>query len=148
LASAIWAEYVDNNPDQDDHLLTESQGMVKNIVEKGNLDKPIIIHNRTVARAEKLVSSLPSDSAKVAKSLEDAVNPSDIIFTCVGDDKAIEETINTALKGNAKGKLFVDCSTIHPDTTDKLAKTINDAGAEFVACPGKRQDAYPEKAMF
>ena len=122
--------------------------MVKNIVEKGNLDKPIIIHNRTVARAEKLVSSLPSDSAKVAKSLEDAVNPSDIIFTCVGDDKAIEETINTALKGNAKGKLFVDCSTIHPDTTDKLAKTINDAGAEFVACPGERKDAYPQTAMF
>ena len=109
--------------------------MVKNIVENGNLDKPIILFNRTVARSEKLASSLPSGKTKVAKTIDEAVNPADIVFTCVGDDKAIEETINTALKSNAKGKLFVDCSTVHPDTTDKLAKTINGAGAEFVACP-------------
>jgi len=108
---------------------------VKNLVEKGNLDKPVIIYNRTTARAEKLSSSLPSGKTKVATTIEEAVENSDIVFTCVGDDKAIEDTISTALKGNPKGKLFVDCSTVHPDTTDKLAKTINDAGAEFVACP-------------
>lgn len=113
-----------------------TQGMVKNLVEKGPQDKPVIIFNRTTARAEKLSSSLPSGKTKVATSIADAVNLADIIFTCVGDDKAIEETISTALKADAKGKLFVDCSTIHPDTTDKLAKTITDAGAEFVACPG------------
>jgi 3-hydroxyisobutyrate dehydrogenase-like beta-hydroxyacid dehydrogenase len=119
--------------------------MVKNLVEKGNLDKPVLIYNRTTARAERLTSDLPSGKTKVAKTIEEAVNSSDIIFTCVGDDKAIEETIETALKGSAKGKLFVDCSTVHPDTTDKLAKTINGAGAEFVACPGTAifQEKFP-----
>lgn len=111
------------------------RGMVKNLVEKAKLDNPIIIFNRTAARAEKLSSSLPEGKTKVVKDLTEAVSAADIIFTCVGDDKAIEETIETALKGDAKGKLFVDCSTVHPDTTDKLAKTINGAGAEFVACP-------------
>jgi len=111
--------------------------MVKNIVEKGQLDKPILVFNRTTSRAEELVESLPSGKAKVAKTLDEAVGPADIIFTCVGDDKAIEETMDTALKSNPKGKLFVDCSTVHPDTTNKLAKTINAAGADFVACPGQ-----------
>lgn len=110
--------------------------MVKNLVEKADLGgKPVIIFNRTNARAEKLSESLGSGKTKVASSIEEAVNEADIIFTCVGDDKAIEETIKTALKGDAKGKLFVDCSTVHPDTTDKLAETIQGAGAKFVACP-------------
>ncbi|KAH9842077.1 Shikimate / quinate 5-dehydrogenase [Teratosphaeria destructans] len=112
------------------------RGMVKNLVEKGTFSGPVAIFNRTTARAEKLASSLPSDKAKVVTNIADAVKESDIIFTCVGDDAAIEETINTCLKsGNVKGKLFVDCSTVHPDTTNKLAKTVNDAGAEFVASP-------------
>jgi 3-hydroxyisobutyrate dehydrogenase-like beta-hydroxyacid dehydrogenase len=112
------------------------RGMVKNIVEKGSFTSPLAIYNRTTARSEKLASTLPSDRTRVVTSIEEAVADADIIFTCVGDDEAITDTIDTALKTpNVKGKLFVDCSTIHPDTTDKLAKTINDAGAEFVACP-------------
>lgn len=112
------------------------RGMVKNIVEKGTYSAPLAIYNRTTGRAEKLASSLPSGKTKVVKSIEEAVSQGDIIFTCVGDDKAITDTIDTALKSpDAKGKLFVDCSTIHPDTTNQLAKTINGAGAEFVACP-------------
>lgn len=110
--------------------------MCANIVEKGQLAEPLIIYNRTAARAEQLSSKLGGDKSKVAHTIEEAVKPSDIIFTCVGDDKAIEETIGAALKSDVKGKLFVDCSTVHPDTTDKLAKMIQDAGAHFVACPG------------
>lgn len=110
--------------------------MVKNLVEKAELgEKPVIIFNRTNSRAEDLSKKLGS-GVKVASSIDEAVSAADIIFTCVGDDKAIEETISAALEGNPKGKLFVDCSTVHPDTTDKLAKIVTAAGAEFVACPG------------
>lgn len=115
----------------------KSQGMVKNIVEKGPQDKPIIIFNRTTARSEKLAASLPDGKTKIAKTIEEAIQPAEIIFTCVGDDKAIEETVDTCLKSGLKNKLFVDCSTIHPDTTMKISKKITDAGNEFVACPGK-----------
>jgi 3-hydroxyisobutyrate dehydrogenase-like beta-hydroxyacid dehydrogenase len=109
--------------------------MCKNLVEKGQLDKPLIIYNRTQKRSEDLSKSLPSGKSKVASSIQDAVSEADIIFTCVGDDAAINETIDAALKGDAKGKLFVDCSTVHPDTSDGLAKKVTGAGAEFVACP-------------
>lgn len=30
----------------------------------------------------------------------------------------------------------MDCSTVHPDTTNMLAKSVHDQGAEMVACPG------------
>lgn len=109
--------------------------MCKNLVQKGDLDKPLIIFNRTTKRAEDLSKSLGAGKSTVASSISEAVSQSDIIFTCVGDDKAINATIDEALKGSVKGKLFVDCSTVHPDTTEALAKNITAAGAEFVASP-------------
>ncbi|PBP24076.1 hypothetical protein BUE80_DR004995 [Diplocarpon rosae] len=111
------------------------RGMCKNLVEKGQLDKPLIIFNRTSKRATDLSSTLPPEKLTIAGSIEEAVSKSDIIFTCVGDDEAINATIDTALKGNVKGKIFVDCSTVHPDTSEALAMNISSAGAEFVACP-------------
>ena len=109
--------------------------MCKNLVEKGNLDKPLIIFNRTEKRAIDLNKSLPSGKSTVSSSIEETVSKADIIFTCVGDDAAINDTIDAALKGDTKGKLFVDCSTVHPDTTEGLATRIKEAGAGFVACP-------------
>lgn len=112
------------------------RGMVKNLVEKGTYTSPILIYNRTPSRTEKLVSTLPSDKAKAIHSISDAVKGADIIFTCVSNDAAISETITSALKvPEAKGKLFVDCSTVHPDCTDNLATQIQTASAHFVACP-------------
>lgn len=109
--------------------------MSKNLVEKGNLDKPLILFNRTEKRATDLSKTLPSGKSTVSTSVEDLVSKSDIIFTCVGNDAAINETFGTILKDNVKGKLFVECSTVHPETTEALAKKTTEAGAEFVACP-------------
>lgn len=109
--------------------------MCKNLVEKGQLDKPLILYNRTSQRATDLSASLPSGKATVATSISDLVLKSDVIFTCVGDDDAVNSTIDAALQGDAKGKLFVDCSTVHPETTEALAEKVTSAGASFVACP-------------
>ncbi|KAL0261801.1 hypothetical protein SLS55_003233 [Diplodia seriata] len=111
------------------------RGMCSNLVEKGNLAKPLIIFNRTKKRADDLSAKLPSGKSTVVSSVQDAVRQADIIFTCVGDDKAINETIDSALEGDVNGKLFVDCSTVHPETSDALAKRISAKGAGFVAGP-------------
>lgn len=105
--------------------------MCKNIVTRGNLEKPLIIFNRTAKRAEDLSKSLPLGKSVVSSSIDEVVSKSDIIFVCVGDDAAVNETIDTALKNDVKERLFVDCSTVHPDTTEGLAKKIMAAGAEF-----------------
>lgn len=111
------------------------QGMCKNIVEKGDLDKPLLIYNRTFKRAEDFSKTLPSGKSKAIADIPDIVSQADIIFTCVGDDPAIKETIDTALKTNIKNKLFVDCSTVHPETTEGISQKIQAAGGTFVACP-------------
>lgn len=109
--------------------------MCKNLVQKGDLSEPLIIFNRTTKRAEELKNSLPNGKTNVATDIGSAVSQADIIFTCVGDDTAINETIDAALKKDVKEKLFVDCSTVHPGTSEALAKRVVAAGAEFVAGP-------------
>ncbi|KAJ2898851.1 hypothetical protein MKZ38_003610 [Zalerion maritima] len=110
------------------------KGMVKNIAAKGPVDSPILVYNRTAARAEELCASLPSGKTKAVTSLPGAAAEADIIFTCVGDDAAVTSIVESILP-SVKNKLVVDCSTIHPDTTTSLASKILAAGGEFVACP-------------
>ncbi|KAL1999005.1 hypothetical protein VTN02DRAFT_5211 [Thermoascus thermophilus] len=112
------------------------RGMCKNLVQKGPLTSPLILWNRTTARATALAESL--GNCTVATTVPDAVQAADIIFSCVGDDAALEQIIKTVVDTSGldiKGKLFVDCSTIHPDTTGRVNETLTARGAEFVACP-------------
>ncbi len=109
--------------------------MSKNLVEKGNLDQPLMIYNRSKQRSIDLSSKLPAGKTVIVDSVEDGVSKADVIFTCLANDAAVDETLKAALKGDVTGKLFIDCSTIHPDTTELLAKAVVDRGAEFVAAP-------------
>ncbi|KAF1946859.1 6-phosphogluconate dehydrogenase 2 [Clathrospora elynae] len=110
------------------------RGMCKNLVEKGKLDKPLIVYNRTKKRSEDLASKLGSN-IKIVDSINDAVKESDIIFMCLGDDAAVTSTVDTVLQGDVKGKLIIDCSTVHPDTTNAQEKKITAKGGEFVGMP-------------
>lgn len=107
--------------------------MCKNLVEKGGLDKPLIIFNRTTSRAESLSSSIGHST--VASSIKDLVSKSDIIFYCLGDDQSILDTLDKILEASIKEKILVDCSTIHPDTTTLENEKITKAGGQFVAMP-------------
>ena len=107
--------------------------MCKNLIEKGDLSTPLIIFNRTTKRAHDLSSKLGHST--VASSIEDAASKSDIVFICLGDDAAVKDTINHIVKGDIKGKLLVDCSTVHPDTTKHISEAIEGHGGSFVACP-------------
>lgn len=107
--------------------------MCKNLVEKGNLSEPLLIFNRTTSRAEDLSAKI--GHSKVASSVEDLVSKCDIIFYCLGDDEGVLSMVETMLKAGVDGKLLVDCSTIHPDTTKQENDKITKAGAHFVAMP-------------
>lgn len=107
--------------------------MCKNLVEKGKLSEPLLIFNRTTSKAEALSAKI--GNSKVASSVEDLVNKSDIVFYCLGDDEAVLAMVETMTKTSVNGKLFVDCSTIHPDTTKQESDKITKAGAHFVAMP-------------
>lgn len=109
--------------------------MCKNLVEKGGLQSPLLIYNRSTKRATDLCSTLPAGKSEVVESIAAGVSKADIIFTCISEDPAVRETIATALEGDVSGKLFVECSTIHPDTTEEIATAVLAKEAEFVAGP-------------
>ena len=120
-----------------DSTLTIEQGMAKNLVGKGNLENPLIMFNRTVSKATDLSSKLPSGKSVVAQSIDEAVSKADIIYTSMSNDVAAQENMGKILQNDVKGKLIVETSTVHPDTTNEMAKSVADKGAEMVACPGK-----------
>jgi 3-hydroxyisobutyrate dehydrogenase-like beta-hydroxyacid dehydrogenase len=108
--------------------------MVKNLVQKGQLTSPLILYNRTISRTIAAAESL--GNCTVASSIAEAVQPADIIFICLGSDVAVEQTIQAALdSGDIADKLFVDCSTVHPDATRRINEALLARGAAFVACP-------------
>jgi 3-hydroxyisobutyrate dehydrogenase-like beta-hydroxyacid dehydrogenase len=113
--------------------------MCKNLVEKGNLDKPLVLFNRTKKRSDDLAAKISADvgsgKTKVVDSINEATKGSDIIFMCLGDDAAVDSTVDVILQEDIKGKLIVDCSTVHPDTTNALEKRITEKGAGFVGMP-------------
>ncbi|KAF4125302.1 Pyrroline-5-carboxylate reductase [Geosmithia morbida] len=111
------------------------RAMSKNLVEKGNLSGPLLVYNRSTKRATDLSAALAPGKTKVVESLPEGVADADIIFSCLANDQAVQDYIGQAAKGDIKGKLFVECSTIHPDVTEEVARTILAAGAEFVAAP-------------
>ena len=113
--------------------------MCKNLVEKADLGHPLILYNRSSERAQDFSKQLPEGKSTVEDNMLRAVAHSDIIFTCVGDDKAMLDIYDDLSKNcELVGKLLVDCSTVHPDTTAALAKIAEAKEATFVACPGMR----------
>ncbi|KAG8676057.1 hypothetical protein FPOAC2_02137 [Fusarium poae] len=111
------------------------RGMSKNIVEKGNLDGPLLLYNRSIKRTTEFSATLPVGKTEVVESLADGVARADVIFSCIANDEAVQETYKIILESDVKGKLFIESSTIHPETTEAIAKDVIAKGAEFVAAP-------------
>lgn len=112
--------------------------VLKHLWEEDGRDRtPLLVFNRTRSRSEDLQAELPVGSVKIANSIEDTIARAGIILTCLSNDDAVKEVLAVALSTRPTGKLFVDCSTIHPSATKQLADSVLQAGARFVACPGK-----------
>jgi len=103
-------------------------------VQNGRLEKPIILWNRTFATATEHAARL--GHAEAVPTPEDAVARADVVWSCLSGQQAVLECFEKILAGDVRGKLFVECSTITPEATDKLAKQVLDKGGEFVAMPG------------
>jgi 3-hydroxyisobutyrate dehydrogenase-like beta-hydroxyacid dehydrogenase len=110
--------------------------MSSNIAHKGPQTGPLLLYNRTITRATAHASTLPNTA--VANTLAEAITPSSLIFTCVGDDEALLSIITSILNDeslNLQSKIFIDCSTVHPDTSRKIETLLSARGADFIACP-------------
>ncbi|KAL4777532.1 hypothetical protein BDW60DRAFT_213096 [Aspergillus nidulans var. acristatus] len=117
------------------------RGMSRNIALKGPLKTPLILYNRTASKASAFAESINAEKPQAAvavSSLPAAVKDASIAFICVGDDSALDQIINTITSDDSldlEGKIIVDCSTVHPDTSRRIHATLSSKGTTFVACP-------------
>ncbi|CAG8245087.1 unnamed protein product [Penicillium salamii] len=111
------------------------RGMTKNIAEKGPQTSPLLLHNRSSARATAHAAALAPKAQAV--DLPTAIEQAELIFICVGDDTALDAVVSNILAQpfDLSAKTFVDCSTVHPDTSRKTETSFAARGADFVACP-------------
>lgn len=73
--------------------------------------------------------------AKATASLPEVSALSDVVFTVVTDDAAMDSIFTGAdsLLENAAGKTFINCATVSPESHEKAADAAAKAGAETLA---------------
>jgi 3-hydroxyisobutyrate dehydrogenase len=94
----------------------------------------VVVWNRTAAKTKPLADA----GARVAATPAEVATRSELIMTALTDADAIEAAycgVNGLLEGAVIGKLFVEMSTVRPETERNLAKAINAKGAFLIDCP-------------
>src|ERR1700687_2247475 len=89
-------------------------------------------------RSAEKTKALAQAGAKVAATPAELASGADIIITILTDAAAIDAIYNGAgglLASNVKDKLFIEMSTVRPETENALAKTVRGKAAALVECP-------------
>jgi len=107
----------------------------------------IYVHNRTRARCEEWVASLPGEELRARVTICDspaaaleaqAVGPSApfrIVCSIVSNDAALDEVCSSLGAVLAPQDIHLCLSTVSPEIMDKQAALSLEKGAYFVACP-------------
>src|ERR1700728_4682071 len=95
---------------------------------------PLVVWNRTAARAEELVS----EGAKLAANPRETAAAADVLITIVSDPPALEEILwgaGGAMEGLRRGSIYMDSSTISPELARRAATACGERGVEFLDAP-------------
>ncbi len=94
----------------------------------------LTVWNRTPEKTK----SLAAAGAKVAATPAALTGAVELIITMLTDDKAIEAMYHGPqglLAGDAKGRLFVEMSTVRPEVEIALSARVKQKGGALVDCP-------------
>lgn len=101
--------------------------MAKNLEKAGF---PLAVYNRNIARTTDFAAQ-----STVYSEVTDLIGSSDVVFTMLTNDTAVEEVYGKILEQPISGKLFVDMSTIAQDVSINLANKLKAKGAAFLDAP-------------
>ncbi len=105
--------------------------MAINILKKGY---DLTVYNRTQGKEAAVVKA----GAKRAVSPKEAASKASMIIVCVSDTPDVEEVVlgeNGVIHGAKSGSMVVDMSTISPNATRKMAKTLERSGIKMIDAP-------------
>ena len=113
-------------------LGTMGAPMAENLIKAGF---EVTVHNRTRSREEPLETL----GAARAESPSVAGENADLVLTCVSDTPDVEQVLLDpdlgVINGLKDGGLVVDCSSIAPETTRRIAESFLTMGIGFVDAP-------------
>ncbi|RDW89821.1 NAD(P)-dependent oxidoreductase [Aspergillus mulundensis] len=96
---------------------------------------PLHYSNRSLSKGQALqdAGGIPKDD------FESVVQDCDIIFTMISNDAVLatllDKALTTSSTSSLAGKIFIDASTVHPDTSATSAGHLKAQGATFIAAP-------------
>jgi len=99
-----------------------------------SLGHEIIVWNRSADKTRPLAAA----GAKVAATPFQLASFSETVITILTDAAAIDTAYHAKdglLSGSVAGKLFIEMSTVRPETEQRLAAKIREKGATLVECP-------------
>jgi 3-hydroxyisobutyrate dehydrogenase len=98
------------------------------------LGHELAVWNRTAEKTQ----ALSAAGAKAVATPAIVAEDSEVIITILTDAAAIDAAYlgkDGLLSGNVTGKLFIEMSTVRPETERTLAARVRKKGAAFVECP-------------
>jgi 3-hydroxyisobutyrate dehydrogenase len=98
------------------------------------LGHKLTVWNRTPGRTQALADA----GAQVAATASAVADASEVIMTLVTDAAALEAVYSGPgglLSGDVAGKLFMEMSTVRPETSRQLAAKAREKGAAMIDCP-------------
>jgi len=127
-------------------LGTMGSRMAANLQKQGH---SLVVHNRTRAKAEPLLAG----GAKWADSPAALAAQVDIVFTMLAYPDAVEEAAlgkDGFLPHLEAGRMWVDCSTVNPSFSKKMAVEAKARGIRFLGAPvtGSKGPAAEAKLIF
>ncbi|PYI06855.1 NAD(P)-binding protein [Aspergillus sclerotiicarbonarius CBS 121057] len=93
----------------------------------------LIYSNRTMARGDALKALGGTPETSFSK----LVAQCGVIFTMVSNDSVLQQLVSSAIESghSLKDKIFVDCSTVHPETVGATVAKLKEKEADFLAAP-------------
>ncbi len=95
---------------------------------------PLTVHNRSRSPVDELVA----EGASGASTALEVAQVSDIVFTNLPDSPDVEAVVlgtNGILEGSRPGMIFVDNSTIKPETARNIAARLDEVGVMALDAP-------------
>ncbi|KAK7993531.1 hypothetical protein PG989_006912 [Apiospora arundinis] len=109
-----------------------AKNIQKYLTTAGKDQPPLRVYNRTASRC----AALEELGAKKYESIAELARDSDIVFISSSADDAVISIVDQIVQsGDVEGKVVVDTTTVHPDTTRAVAATLKSKGAHFAAMP-------------
>lgn len=108
--------------------------MAHNLLQAGH---GLTVFNRTASSCEPMRAA----GARVASSPAEAAREAAVLLLCVSDDRAAEDVLlgldagEAAIHGLRPGSLVIDCSTISPATSRRLAAALSEWQIRYLDAP-------------